>query len=217
MKGLTHLIVAIDGPAASGKGTIAKKLAEYFNLSYLDTGILYRAVALQMLTKGMNEKDSQSAEKAARQVSIASIDHTRIRTRAVSDLASKIATISGVREELLDRQRRFAQNPDPDKDGAILDGRDIGTVVCPHADFKIFIMADLEIRAKRRWKELLQSDPTVIYCEVLEEMRSRDERDTNRKDAPLAVTSGALVIDTSNKSIDVSFNEAKDWILSRRF
>ena len=211
------MIVAIDGPAASGKGTIAKKLAEYFNLSYLDTGILYRAVALQMLNKGMNEKDSQSAEKAARQVSIASIDHTEIRTRAVSDLASKIATISGVREELLDRQRRFAQNPDPGKDGAILDGRDIGTVVCPHADFKIFIMADLEIRAKRRWKELLQSDPTVIYCELLEEMRSRDERDTNRKDAPLAVTSDALVIDTSNKSIDVSFNEAKSWILSRRF
>ena len=211
------MIVAIDGPAGSGKGTIAKKLAEYFNLSYLDTGILYRAVALQMLTKGMNEKDSQSAEKVARQVSIDSIDHTGIRTRAVSNLASKIATIPGVREELLDRQRRFAQNPDPGKDGAILDGRDIGTVVCPHADFKIFIMADLEIRAKRRWKELLQSDPTVIYCEVLEEMRSRDERDTNRKDAPLAVTSGALVIDTSNKSIDVSFNEAKSWILSRRF
>ena len=211
------MIVAIDGPAASGKGTIAKKLAEYFNLSYLDTGILYRAVALQMLTKGMNEKDSQSAEKVARQVSIDSIDHTGIRTRAVSNLASKIATIPGVREELLDRQRRFAQNPDPGKDGAILDGRDIGTVVCPHADFKIFIMADLEIRAKRRWKELLQSDPTVIYCEVLEEMRSRDERDTNRKDAPLAVTSGALVIDTSNKSIDVSFNEAKNWIMSRRF
>ena len=211
------MIVAIDGPAASGKGTIAKKLAEYFNLSYLDTGILYRAVALQMLTKGMNEKDSQSAEKVARQVSIASIDHTGIRTRAVSDLASKIAAIPGVRQELLDRQRRFAQNPDPGKDGAILDGRDIGTVVCPHADFKIFIMADLEIRAKRRWKELLQSDPNVIYCEVLEEMRSRDERDTNRKDAPLAVTSGALVIDTSNKSIDVSFNEAKSWILSRRF
>ena len=211
------MIVAIDGPAASGKGTIAKKLAEYFNLSYLDTGILYRAVALQMLTKGMNEKDSQSAEKVARQVSIASIDHTGIRTRAVSDLASKIATIPSVREELLDRQRRFAQNPDPGKDGAILDGRDIGTVVCPHADFKIFIMADLEIRAKRRWKELLQSDPTVIYCEVLEEMRSRDERDANRKDAPLVVTSDAMVIDTSNKSIDVSFNEAKNWILSRRF
>ena len=211
------MIVAIDGPAASGKGTIAKKLAEYFNLSYLDTGILYRAVALQLLTKGMNEKDSQSAEKVARHVSIATIDHTGIRTRAVSDLASKIAAIPGVRQELLDRQRRFAQNPDPGKDGAILDGRDIGTVVCPHADFKIFIIADLEIRAKRRWKELLQSDPTVIYCEVLEEMRSRDERDTNRKDAPLAVTSGALVIDTSNKSIDVSFNEAKSWILSRRF
>ena len=211
------MIVAIDGPAASGKGTIAKKLAEYFNLSYLDTGILYRAVALQLLTKGMNEKDSQSAEKVARQVSIASIDHTGIRTQAVSDLASKIAAIPGVRQELLDRQRRFAQNPDPGKDGAILDGRDIGTVVCPHADFKIFIIADLEIRAKRRWKELLQSDPTVIYCEVLEEMRFRDERDTNRKDAPLVFTSDAKVIDTSNKSIDVSFNEAKNWILSRRF
>ena len=211
------MIVAIDGPAASGKGTIAKKLAEYFNLSYLDTGTLYRAVALQLLTKGMNEKDYQSAEKVARHVSIATIDHTGIRTRAVSDLASKIAAIPGVRQELLDRQRRFAQNPDPGKDGAILDGRDIGTVVCPHADFKIFIMADLEIRAKRRWKELLQSDPTVIYCEVVEEMRSRDERDTNRKDAPLAVTSGALVIDTSNNSIDVSFNEAKNWIMSRRF
>ena len=211
------MIVAIDGPAASGKGTIAKKLAEYFNLSYLDTGILYRAVALQLLTKGMNEKDSQSAEKVARQVSIASIDHTGIRTQAVSDLASKIAAIPGVRQELLDRQRRFAQNPDPGKDGAILDGRDIGTVVCPNADFKLFIMAELEIRAKRRWKELLQSDPTVIYYDVLEEMRSRDERDTNRKDAPLAVTSGALVIDTSNNSIDVSFNEAKNWIMSRRF
>ena len=137
--------------------------------------------------------------------------------RQVSDLASKIATISTVRQELLTRQRRFAQNPDPDKDGAILDGRDIGTVVCPNADFKLFIMAELEIRAKRRWKELLPSDPTVIYCEVLEEMRSRDERDTNRKDAPLVVTSDAMVIDTSNKSIDVSFNEAKNWILSRRF
>jgi|TARA_B100002019_G_scaffold292248_1_gene314803 cytidylate kinase len=211
------LIVAIDGPAGSGKGTIAKKLAEYFNLSYLDTGILYRAVALQMLTEGINENDYRSAQKVAQQVSIASIDHTGIRTRAVSDLASKIATISTVRQELLTRQRRFAQNPDPDKDGAILDGRDIGTVVCPNADFKLFIMAELEIRAKRRWKELLQSDPTAIYCEVLEEMRSRDERDTNRKDAPLVVTSDAMIIDTSNKSIDVSFNEAKNWILSRRF
>ena len=211
------MIVAIDGPAGSGKGTIAKKLAEYFNLSYLDTGILYRAVALQMLTEGINENDYRSAQKVAQQVSIASIDHTGIRTRAVSDLASKIATISTVRQELLTRQRRFAQNPDPDKDGAILDGRDIGTVVCPNADFKLFIMAELEIRAKRRWKELLQSDPTVIYCEVLEEMRSRDERDTNREDAPLVVTSDAMVIDTSNKSIDVSFNEAKNWILSRRF
>ena len=211
------MIVAIDGPAGSGKGTIAKKLAEYFNLSYLDTGILYRAVALQMLTEGINENDYRSAQKVAQQVSIASIDHTGIRTRAVSDLASKIATISTVRQELLTRQRRFAQNPDPDKDGAILDGRDIGTVVCPNADFKLFIMAELEIRAKRRWKELLQSDPTAIYCEVLEEMRSRDERDTNRKDAPLVVTSDAMVIDTSNKSIDVSFNEAKNWILSRRF
>ena len=211
------MIVAIDGPAGSGKGTISKKLAEYFNLSYLDTGILYRAVALQMLTEGINEKDCRSAKKAARQVSITSIDHSGIRTRAVSDLASKIATISGVRQELLTRQRRFAQNPDPDKDGAILDGRDIGTVVCPNADFKLFIMAELEIRAKRRWKELLQSDPTVIYCEVVEEMRSRDERDTNRKDAPLMATSDAVVIDTSNKSIDVSFNEAKNWILSRRF
>ena len=211
------MIVAIDGPAGSGKGTIAKKLAEYFNLSYLDTGILYRAVALQMLTEGINENDYRSAQKVAQQVSIASIDHTGIRTRAVSDLASKIATISSVRQELLTRQRRFAQNPDPDKDGAILDGRDIGTIVCPNADFKLFIMAELEIRAKRRWKELLQRDPTVIYCEVLEEMRSRDERDTNRKDAPLVVTSDAMVIDTSNKSIDVSFNEAKNWILSRRF
>lgn len=211
------MIVAIDGPAGSGKGTISKKLAEYFNLSYLDTGILYRAVALQMLTKGINEKDCRSAKEVARQVSITSIDYSGIRTRAVSDLASKIATISSVRQELLTRQRRFAQNPGPDKDGAILDGRDIGTVVCPNADFKLFIMAELEIRAKRRWKELLQRDPTVIYCEVLEEMRFRDERDTNRKDAPLVVTSDAMVIDTSNKSIDVSFNEAKNWILSRRF
>ena len=217
MKGLGNLIVAKDGPAASGKGTIAKKLAKFFNLSYLDTGILYRAVALQMLTEGMNEEDFRSAKKVARQVSIATIDHAGIRAREVSDLASKIATIPSVRRELLDRQRRFAQNPDPSKDGAILDGRDIGTIVCPQADFKLFIIADLEIRAKRRWKELLRSDPSVIYCEVLEDMRSRDERDTNRKDAPLVATSESMVIDTSNKSIDVSFDAAKNWILSRPF
>ena len=209
------MIIAIDGPAASGKGTIASKLAGYFNLGYLDTGILYRAVALQMLQGGINIEDSQCAEKIAREFTASFIDKTNIRTEAVSILASKIAALPGVRHELLHYQKSFAKNPGPHKQGAILDGRDIGTIVCPNADFKIFITADLKIRAKRRWKQLLQRDQTVIYSDILEELRSRDERDTCREEAPLVPASGSMLIDTSDMTIDVAFDVAKNAISSQ--
>ena len=209
------MIIAIDGPAASGKGTIASKLAGYFNLGYLDTGILYRAVALQMLQGGINIEDPQYAEKIAREFTTSFIDKKNIRTEAVSVLASKIAALPGVRHELLHYQKSFAKNPGPDKQGAILDGRDIGTIVCPNADFKIFITADLKIRAKRRWKQLLQSDQTVIYSDILEELRSRDERDTCREEAPLVPASGSMLIDTSDMTIDVAFDVAKNAISSQ--
>ena len=209
------MIIAIDGPAASGKGTIASKLAGYFNLGYLDTGILYRAVALQMLQGGINIEDPQGAEKIAREFTASFIDKKNIRTEAVSVLASKIAALPGVRHELLHYQKSFAKNPGPDKQGAILDGRDIGTIVCPNADFKIFITADLKIRAKRRWKQLLQRDQTVIYSDILEELRSRDERDTCREEAPLVPASGSMLIDTSDMTIDVAFDVAKNAILSQ--
>ena len=209
------MIIAIDGPAASGKGTIARKLAKHFNLGYLDTGILYRAVALQMLQGGINIEDPQYAEKIAREFTTSFIDKKNIRTEAVSVLASKIAALPGVRHELLHYQKSFAKNPGPDKHGAILDGRDIGTIVCPNADFKIFITADLKIRAKRRWKQLLQSDQTVIYSDILEELRSRDERDRSREEAPLVPAAGSMLIDTSDMTIDVAFDVAKNAILSQ--
>lgn len=209
------MIIAIDGPAASGKGTIARKLAKHFNLGYLDTGILYRAVALQMLQGGINIDDPKCAEKIAREFTVSFIDKKNIRTEAVSVLASKIAALPGVRHELLHYQKSFAKNPGPDKYGAILDGRDIGTIVCPNADFKIFITADLKIRAKRRWKQLLQSDQTVIYSDILEELRSRDERDRCREEAPLVPAAGSMLIDTSDMTIDVAFDVAKNAILSQ--
>ena len=168
-----------------------------------------------MLQGGINIDDPKCAEKIAREFTVSFIDKKNIRTEAVSVLASKIAAFPGVRHELLHYQKSFAKNPGPDKYGAILDGRDIGTIVCPNADFKIFITADLKIRAKRRWKQLLQSDQTVIYSDILEELRSRDERDRSREEAPLVPAAGSMLIDTSDMTVDVAFDVAKNAILSQ--
>ena len=211
------MIVAVDGPAAAGKGTIARKLAHYFNLAYLDTGTLYRAVALSIIVSGENQKDPIIAAKYARSVSVELALSPDIRSNKVSQLASHIAAIPAVREALLDRQRNFANNPGPGKDGAILDGRDIATIVCPNADFKIFITADVEIRAKRRLKELLERNQPAISCQVINELRTRDRRDSLRKEAPMLKAVGAMVLDTSELTVEEAFVIARNYIAFKRF
>ena len=192
------MIIAIDGSAASGKGTLAKRVAAEFSYDYLDTGALYRAVALSLLKAGVNSSniDEKQSVNAASTLDFSLTQTTEIRTDKVAALASVVAAIGAVRAELLALQRSFAAAP-PSGKGAVLDGRDIGTIVLPDADIKFFIDADLDIRAERRTKELLQAGQSVMLRNVLAEMRARDDRDRTRSVAPLKVADDAITIDTS--------------------
>ena len=193
------MIIAIDGSAASGKGTLAKRVAAEFGYDYLDTGALYRAVALSLLKAGVNSNniDEKQAVNSASELDLSLTQTAEIRTDNVAALASIVATISPVRAELLALQRSFATAP-PSGKGAVLDGRDIGTIVLPDADIKFFIDADLDIRAERRTKELLQAGQSVIFRDVLADMKARDDRDRTRSVAPLKAADDAITIDTSN-------------------
>ena len=192
------MIIAIDGSAASGKGTLAKRLATHLGLSHLDTGALYRAVGLQLLNAGQNPKNINENQciKSCVELDIALTTSPLIRSEKVAEMASVVAEMPAVRAALLDRQRQFAATP-PDPKGAILDGRDIGTVVLPHADFKFFIDADINTRAERRTKELLQAGQSVMFRDVLTDMQERDSRDRSRSAAPLRPADDAISIDTS--------------------
>ena len=192
------MIIAIDGSAASGKGTLAKRVAAEFGYDYLDTGALYRAVALSLLNTGANSNNinEKQAVKAAMTLDISLTTTAEIRTDKVAVLASVVAAISPVRAELLALQRAFAAAP-PSCKGAVLDGRDIGTVVLPNADLKFFIDADLDIRAERRTKELLKAGQSVMFRDVLADMKARDDRDRTRSVAPLKAADDAIAIDTS--------------------
>ena len=193
------MIIAVDGSAASGKGTLAKRVAAEFGYDYLDTGALYRAVALSLLKAGVNSNniDEKQAVNSASELDLSLTQTAEIRTDNVAALASIVAAISPVRAELLALQRSFATAP-PSGKGAVLDGRDIGTIVLPDADIKFFIDADLDIRAERRTKELLQSGQSAMFCDVLTEMKARDERDRTRSVAPLKASDNAITIDTSS-------------------
>ena len=193
------MIIAIDGSAASGKGTLAKRLAADLGFDYLDTGALYRAVALSLLKAGADGDDIN--EKQAVSLS-ASLDleltqSPEIRNDRIASLASQVAALGPVRAELLTQQRAFAATP-PHGNGAVLDGRDIGTIVLPNADLKFFIDADIDIRAERRTKELLQAGQSVMFRDVLAEMQARDDRDRTRSVAPLRAADDAITIDTSS-------------------
>ena len=192
------MIIAIDGSAASGKGTLAKRLATHLGLSHLDTGALYRAVGLQLLNAGQNPKNINENQciKSCVELDIALTTSPLIRSEKVAEMASVVAAMPAVRAALLDLQRHFASTP-PDPKGAILDGRDIGTVVLPHADFKFFIDADINTRAERRTKELLQAGQSVMFRDVLTDMQERDSRDRSRSAAPLRPADDAIRIDTS--------------------
>jgi CMP/dCMP kinase len=197
-------VIAVDGPAASGKGTVAGALAREYGLPFLDTGLLYRAVGVLTEAAGHDLDSIEAATEIAANLDALTIDDPRFRTRAASEAASRVAVHAPVREALLDLQRRFAaQEP-----GAVLDGRDIGTVIAPNADVKIFVTASPEVRAMRRWKQLLAENESLSLDEVLADIRRRDERDSGRAAAPLVIAADAALLDTSEMTIDAAFREA---------
>lgn len=198
------MIIAVDGPLASGKGTIAKALARHFALPHLDTGSLYRATAVAVLDAGIDPADEAKAAAAARALDIAGIDETRIRTAQAGAMASRVAALPAVRGALYELQRDFASQPG----GAILDGRDIGTVICPDADVKLFVTANAETRAGRRWRELAAKGDPISYETVLAQTHERDARDTERADAPMRPADDATLLDTSSLSIDAAIAAA---------
>jgi cytidylate kinase len=191
------LTIAIDGPAASGKGTLAKLIAEHYGLACLDTGLLYRAVGRDVLEAGGSLEDERRAVSAARGLDPSTLDDPGLRMLNMGDAASVVAKFPKVRAALLDFQRDFAaQEP-----GAVLDGRDIGTVVLPDADVKIYVTADIEVRARRRYEEQVARGEPVTLERVLETIRLRDERDMTRKDAPLRPAADALMLDTTQLGV----------------
>ncbi|WP_020590657.1 (d)CMP kinase [Kiloniella laminariae] len=208
-------VIAIDGPVASGKGTLARRLAESLDLAYLDTGSLYRAVASCILERGSDPDDSILAAKVADTLTAEDLDRGDIRDEKVGQGASIVAANQEVRKALLEFQRNFAKTPPDGHLGAILDGRDIGTVVCPDAEIKLFISATPEVRALRRHKELLGRGEESIYARVLADLRERDQRDRNRDTAPLRAADDAVILDTSDMDADRAFKVARQLIKER--
>jgi cytidylate kinase len=201
------LLIAIDGPAASGKGTLAKRLAAHFKLPHLDTGLLYRAVGWSAAHTSLTPADAAAALKAA------DLDNPALRTDEAGQAASKVAAIPEVRTNLLKFQKEFAHQAS----GAVLDGRDIGTVICPDAPVKLFVMASLEARAERRYQELRARGADTIKPRVLAEMAERDRRDSERAAAPLKAAPDAYHLDTSDMDADAAFAAALTFISGKGF
>jgi cytidylate kinase len=210
-------VVAIDGPAASGKGTLARRLAERFSLAHLDSGKLYRATALLVLAEDADPADPGAAVAAARRVSAAALRDPLLSSERVAQASSILSALPAVRAELLAMQRDFAARPPLLADsvkprGAVIDGRDIGTVVFPDAAVKLFVTASPEVRAERRVKELRERGAPAIYEDVLQDMKERDARDSLRRVAPLAAAPDAVIIDTSQLDADQVFEQVSDII-----
>ncbi len=209
------MIIAIDGPAAAGKGTLARRLADRFDLALLDTGLLYRAVGMKVVRGGGDAGDAEAAARMARDLTAADLAAPDLRDDVAANAASKVAAVPAVRAALLDYQRNFATNPPEGKKGAILDGRDIGTVVCPDADVKLFVTASVEVRAERRLKELRERRLEAIHSRVLQDMKERDARDGGRDVAPLVAAEDSFVLDTSDLDADAVLAAALGFIASR--
>jgi cytidylate kinase len=206
------MIIAIDGPAASGKGTLGKKLAAHYGLRHLDTGLLYRAVAKSLLDAGRRTDDVNAAVAAAQALDPARFDETALKAPAVGEAASVVSAIPEVRAALIAFQRDFAARPP----GAVLDGRDIGTVICPRADVKIFVTATPEVRADRRAKEYRAAGRQIDDASVLADIRTRDARDTGRSAAPLRQAADAHLLDTTNMDISSAIRAAIDIVEATR-
>lgn len=210
------MIIALDGPSAAGKGTLARRLAAHYRLALLDTGLIYRAVAFRVLNGGGPGSEHERAVAAAKTLQPQDLQQSGLRQEAVGALASKVAAIPEVRLHLIDFQRRFAKNPPGGAAGSILDGRDIGTVICPDADVKIFLTASLEARAERRFQELRAAGSDTIKARVLADMRERDARDSARSAAPLAAAADAFQLDTTALDADQVFDRVVQHIDRRR-
>ncbi len=202
------MIIAVDGPAASGKGTLARRLAAHYGLNYLDTGSLYRAVGVAVERSGASPSNTDAALAAARGLEIEDFDDDQLRADGAGEAASIIAADPQVREIMLDFQRRIASSPP----GAVLDGRDIGTVVCPDAEVKLFVTADIEVRARRRHAELCAAGVKPSLETVLDDLRRRDERDAGRAVAPLKPAADAYLLDTTKLDIEAAFQAAVEYI-----
>ena len=209
------LTIAIDGPAASGKGTLARRLAARFDLAYLDTGAIYRAVARDVLAAGQAPQDAAAAERIAERLDPASLADPRLRDEDVARASSVVAAYPGVRRALLDFQRNFAASPPGGKRGAVLDGRDIGTVVCPDAALKLYITADIGARADRRFMELSAKGEAQDPAAVLADLQARDARDSGRSTAPLKRADDAVTIDTSTLDADSVFAHVAELVEAR--
>ncbi|MEQ1889636.1 MAG: (d)CMP kinase [Alphaproteobacteria bacterium] len=201
----TPVVIAIDGPGASGKGTLARRLAAHLGYVYLDTGAMYRAVALQLLRTGADPADPAAALAAAQNLDTGLLDDPQLRTDRVGAAASQVAAHGDVRLALMVFQRGFATNPPGNAPGAVLDGRDIGTIICPEARVKLFVTASPEARARRRYLELQARGEAVTEAEVLAGLQTRDDRDRTRAAAPLRPAPDAHLLDTTNLAIDDAF------------
>lgn len=204
------MIIAVDGPAASGKGTVAKAIARHFGLPHMDTGLLYRATAYNLLSMG-GDLESEFAAARATDLDQIDFDDPELKSETVGGVASRISAYALVREALLERQRRFAGQDG----GAVLDGRDIGTVIAPEADAKLFVTASPEVRAKRRLAELTGMGLSVHYADVLADIRARDERDSSRSASPLVQAEDADLLDTSDMTIDAAVQRAVALVEAR--
>ena len=196
------IVIAVDGPAGSGKGLLCRKLQNKYNLAHLDTGLLYRAVAYKLHEAGYQPEDEDMAVEMAEAILLQDTKNKNLRDETLANMASIVSGYPDVRKALLDFQRNFAKNPPEGKKGAVLDGRDIGTVVYPEADFKIYLTASLEARAERRFKELQERKIECIYDSILEGIAKRDRRDQERVEAPMVPADDAIIIDTSSLDPD---------------
>ncbi|MEO0722594.1 MAG: (d)CMP kinase, partial [Pseudomonadota bacterium] len=199
------MIIAIDGTLASGKGTIAKRLSADYGLLHMDTGALYRATGVAATKAGADFNDTAALAEIAASLDLNDFEETVLRTAEAGQAASRVAAVPQVRAALLDLQRAFAARPG----GAVLDGRDIGTVICPDADVKIWVDAAVEERARRRWNELTAKGDPITLDEMVAQLKERDDRDRNRTDAPMVASADAVLIDTTNLTIDAAVDKAR--------